>query len=208
MSSAAQSSGCYNVPNGSSLQASNVVKCLFNQESPRNNSTIPKTPPRASSSQTEKSITPFENCSTATSNKDITPQQIMSSNCTIISSETIRVSPNKQISYYSIEKNHISTCSPLKTSLNRSNIKDHVRGRLDFDASEMPMITENQTTDGNSTSESEKEGDILDLEFPNLDSLGFDFNLSEFLLDFDIGSEDMALSSTQMLDSSPDCCSG
>lgn len=72
----------------------------------------------------------------------------------------------------------------------------------------MPMITENQTTDGNSTSESEKEGDILDLEFPNLDSLGFDFNLSEFLLDFDIGSEDMALSSTQMLDSSPDCCSG
>ncbi|KAL8517389.1 hypothetical protein ACS0TY_015574 [Phlomoides rotata] len=207
MNSVARSSGCDNVPNGSPVQASNVVKCLFNQESPRNNSPVPKTPPRASSSQTEKSISPFENCSTAASNQDITTQQIMSANRTIISSETIRVSPNKQISYYSIEKNHISTCSPLKSNLKRSNIKDHVRGRLDFDAPEMPMITENQTTD-NSTSESEKEGDILDLDFPNLDSLGFDFNLSEFLLDFDIGNEDMALSSTQVLDSSPDCYSG
>lgn len=208
MNSVAQSSGCGNVPDGTPVQASNVVKCLFNQESPRNNSSVPKTPPRASSSQTEKSISPFENCSTATSNIDITPQQIMSANCTIISSETIRVSPNKQISYYSIEKNHISTCSPIKTNLTRSNIKDHVRGRLDFDASEMPMITENQTTDGNSTSESEKEGDILDLDIPNLDTLGFDFNLSEFLLDFDIGCENVDLSSMQVLDSSPDCCSG
>ncbi|KAL8461271.1 hypothetical protein ACS0TY_032661 [Phlomoides rotata] len=64
----------------------------------------------------------------------------MSANRTIISSETIRVSSNKQISYYSIEKNHISTYSPLKSNLMRSNIKDHVRGRLDFDAPEMPNI--------------------------------------------------------------------
>ncbi|KAI3474802.1 hypothetical protein Pfo_030061 [Paulownia fortunei] len=204
INSAAQSSACDNGPNGSPVQGSNVVKCLFNQEppSPPSNSSVPKTPPRASSSQTEKSSSPLENLSTATSSKDITPQQIMSANCTIISSETIRVSPNKQIAYYSIEKNHISTCSPLKTNL-KSSMKDHVKGRLDFGTSEMPMITENQTPDGNSTSESD-EGDILDLDFPNLDALGLDFNLSEFLVDFDLESEGLCLSSKQVLDSSPD----
>lgn len=210
INSAAQSSACDNAPNGSPVQGSNVVKCLFNKEtpSPPANSPVPKTPPRASSSQTEKSGSPLEICSTATSSKDITPQQIMSANCTIISSETIRVSPNKQIAYYSIEKNHISTCSPLKTNLKRSNMKDHVKGRLDFGAFEMPMITENQTPDGNSTSESDKDGDILDLDFPNLDAFGLDFNLSEFLIDFDIGNDGLALSSKQVLDSSPDSCSG
>ncbi|KAH6829587.1 hypothetical protein C2S53_012500 [Perilla frutescens var. hirtella] len=204
MNSVDQSSACVNAPNGSSVQVSNVVKCLFNQESPssRANSSVPKTPPRASSSQTEKSSSPLEISSTATSSKDM--QQIMSANCTIFSSETIQVSPNKKIGYFSIEKNQI-TCSPLKPNSKRSNMKDHVKGRLDFGSSEMPMITENHTTDGNSTSESE---DILDLDFPNLDALGLDFNLSEFLLDFDIGSEGLALSSKQALDSSPDSCSG
>ncbi|KAK6120301.1 hypothetical protein DH2020_045992 [Rehmannia glutinosa] len=189
---AAQPSAC----NNAALNGSNVIKCLFNQE--------PKTPPRASSSQTEKTTSPLEACSTATSSKDITPQQIMSANCTIFSSEMIRVSPNKQISYYSIEKNHISTCSPLKTNMKSSSVKDHVKGRLDFDASEMPMITENQTPDGNSTSES-NEGDILGLDFPNLDALGLDFNLSEFLIDFDVGGDGLGLSSNQVLDSSPEC---
>ncbi|KAK4418989.1 hypothetical protein Salat_2311700 [Sesamum alatum] len=210
INSATHSSACDNAPNGSPVQGSNVVKCLFNQEpaSSPANSSVPKTPPRASSSQTEKSSSPLENCSTATSSKDITPQQIMSANCTIISSETIRVSPNKQIAYYSIEKNHISTCSPLKTSLKRSNTKDHVKGRLDFGTSEMPMMTENQTTDGNSTSESDKEGDILDLDFANFDALGLDFNFSEFLVDFDIDNEGLGLSSKQVVDSSPDSYSG
>lgn len=201
MNSVVQSSN--GAVNGSPVQGSNVVKCLFNQESPssRANSLIPKTPPRAPSSQTEKSTSPLE-ISTATSSKDVTPQQFISTS-TI---ETIRVSPNKQISYYSIEKNQI-TCSPLKSSTKRSNNMDHVKGRLDFGSSEMPMIMENQTSDGNSTSESEREGDILDLDFPNLDTLGLDFNLSEFLLDFDIGG-DLATSSKQALDSSPDSYSG
>ncbi|KAL1549208.1 hypothetical protein AAHA92_17340 [Salvia divinorum] len=206
MNSSAQSFAFAKATSGSPAQGSNVVKCLFNQESPasRANSSVPKTPPRASTSQTEKSTSPFE-ISTATSSKDVTPQQIISANCTIISSETIRVSPNKQIAYYSIEKNQI-TCSPLKSNLKRSNVNDHVKGRLDFGSSEMPMITENQTTDGNSTYESEK-GDILDLDFPNIDTLGLDFNLSEFLLDFDIGG-DLPLSSEQEFASSPDSCSG
>ncbi|XP_042047875.1 uncharacterized protein LOC121793919 isoform X2 [Salvia splendens] len=189
MNSAARSFAFANATSRSPAQGSNVVKCLFNQESPasRANSSVPKTPPRASTSQTEKSASPLE-ISTATSSKDVAPQQIISANCTIISSETIRVSPNKQIAYYSIEKNQI-TCSPLKSNLKRTNVNEHVKERLDFGTSEMPMITENQATDGNSTSESEKEADNLDLDFPNLDSLGLDFNLSEFLLDFDIGGD-------------------
>ncbi|KAL6508024.1 hypothetical protein OROGR_024219 [Orobanche gracilis] len=198
-----------NAPNGSQVQGSNVVKCLFNQEtpSPPANSSVPKTPPRASSSQTEKSVSPLGvSCSTATSSKDnITSQQLMSTtNCTIISSETIRVSPNKQISYYSIEKNHISTLSPIKTNTKNCSTKDHVKGRLDFGTSEMPVIMENQSPNGNSMSESE-EGDILDLDLPNLDALGLDFNLSEFLIDLDMESEGLGLSSNQVLDSSPDC---
>ncbi|KAL3826074.1 hypothetical protein ACJIZ3_022103 [Penstemon smallii] len=209
---AAQSSTPNSAPNGSPVQGSNVAKCLFNQKppSPPTNSSVPKTPPRASSSQTEKSITPAEFCSTATSTKDTMPQQFMSTNCTIISSETIRVSPTKQIGYYSIQKNHcISTCSPVKTILKRSNINDHVKGRLDFGASEVPMITENQSPDGSSTSESDKEGNnILDLDFPNLDTLDWDVSLSEFLRDFDIESDGLGLSSPQALDSSPDSHSG
>ncbi|GER54403.1 CBS domain-containing protein [Striga asiatica] len=205
LNSAAQSCACDNAPNGS-----NVVKCLFNHEplSTPPNASVPKTPPRASSSQTEKSGSPFEACSTATSikgnNNNNTSPQVMSSNCTtIISSETIRVSPNKQISYYSIEKNQI-TCSPLKanTKGGSSTKKDHhVRGRLDFGTSEMPMITENLSPNATLTSESEG-GDILDLD---LDALGLDFNLSEFLIDLDMSSEGLGLPSNQGLDSSPDC---
>ncbi|XP_042053262.1 uncharacterized protein LOC121798360 isoform X1 [Salvia splendens] len=146
--SSTQSFACDNSNNGSQVQGTNVVKCLFNQESSstRVHSPVPKTPPLASPSQTEKSSSPLE-ISTATSSKDVTPQQIISANRTIISSETIRVSPNKQISYYSIERNHV-TCSPIKSNLKRSNMKDHVKGRLDFGSSEMPMIMENQTIDG------------------------------------------------------------
>lgn len=205
---AAQSYALDSTPNGSSVQGSNVVKCLFNQKLPSAsaNSSIPRTPPGASSSQNEKSISPVEICSTATSSKDVTPtHQIMSTNCTIISTETIRVSPTKQIGYYSIEKNRcISTCSPVKTNLMRSNAKDHVKGRLDFGASDVPMMmTENQTSDGTSTSESEKEGDILDMDF-----FSMDFNLSELLVDFDIDGEGLGLSSQHVLHSSPDSHSG
>ncbi|KAL9153045.1 hypothetical protein ABFS82_10G023400 [Erythranthe guttata] len=212
ITSAAQSSACDNARSTSPVQGcNNVAKCLFNQEtpSPPSNSSFPKTPPRASSSQAEKSTSPLENHSTATSSKETT-QTITSSNRTIISSETIRVSPNKQISYYSIEKNHTLTCSPLKTNSKRSNVKEHVKGRLDFGTCEMPVIPENQTPEGNnSTSESEKEGDILGLDFPNLDALGVDFNLSEFLYNFDLGSDGLDLSSNETLDdSSPDSHSG
>ncbi|KAL2502988.1 hypothetical protein Fot_36836 [Forsythia ovata] len=205
---AVQSSADDNAPGGSLVQGSNVVKCLFSQNIPSSpaNYSVPKTPIRASSSETDKSISPLV---TATSGEDVTPQQITSTDCTIISSETILVSPAKQIAYYRIEKNScISTSSPVKTSLTGSNKKDHAKGKLDFGASDMPIIAENQTPDGTSTSESDREGDILDLDFPNIDSLGLDFNLSELLVDFDLGGEGLDLSSQQATDYSPVSCSG
>ncbi|XP_022857066.1 uncharacterized protein LOC111378124 isoform X2 [Olea europaea var. sylvestris] len=194
-----------NSPGGSLVHGSNVVKCLFNQNipSPPANCSVPKTPTRAFSTETDKSISPLV---TATPCEHITPQQ---TDCTIISSETILVSPAKQIAYYRIEKNHcISTYSPVKANSTRSN-KDHAaKGRLDFGSSDMPIIAENQTPDGTSTSESDREGNILDLDFPNLDALGLDFNLSELLVDFDLGGEGLDFSSQQATNYTPDSSSG
>ncbi|KAF3619198.1 Cysteine-rich RLK (RECEPTOR-like protein kinase) 8 [Capsicum annuum] len=194
------------------VQGSNVAKSLFSQpiQSPPTNSSGPKTPPRASSSQTDKSISPMEVCSTATSSKNVAPSLVTATNCTIISSETIRVSPSKQI-IYSIERNHcISTSSPVKTNLKRSIRRDQVKSRLDFDASDnMPCNSEMAAgPDMISTSESEKEGDIFDLDLPNLDALGVDFNLSELLFDFDIDGEGVDHSCQPILHSSPDSFSG
>ncbi|KAL8036689.1 hypothetical protein ABFX02_12G174900 [Erythranthe guttata] len=176
-----------NVSNASPLQGSAVVKCLFNQKlsSSPANSPVLKTPPQPSSSQTDKST-----------------------NCTILSTETIRVSPTKQIgvAYYSIEKNHsVSTSSPNKIIRKKSNTNDQVKGRLHFGSSDVQMIPKEQTTDGTTTSESEKDGDVVDLDFPNLDTL-VDFNLSEFLVDLDIEGQELCLSSQKALDSSPDSC--
>lgn len=191
--------------NVTAVQGSNVAKCLFNQaiHSPPANSSGPKTPPRASSSQTEKSISPLEISSTATSANNVTPQQLVSSNCMIISSETIRVSPSKQIGYYSIERNHcISTLSPVKTNLKPAK-RDHVKGRLDFDASDMPSCSNALSVGGASTSESD-EGEMFDLDLASLDALGADFNLSELLVDFDLDGEGNYCSSHQDMGSSPE----
>lgn len=193
-------------------QGSNVATSLFNQpiQSPPTNSSGPKTPPRASSSQTDKSISPVEICSTATSSKNITPSLVTETNCTIISSETIRVSPSKQI-VYSIERNHcISTTSPVKTNLKRSIRRDQVKSRLDFGALDnIPCKSEMASgPDMISTSESEKEGDIFDLDLPNLDALGLGFNLSELLYDFDLAGEGIDHPCQTILHSSPDSFSG
>lgn len=135
----------------SSLQGSNVVKCLFNQKT---------TPSQASPSHMEKSIYPSETCATSVSIKDHTPQTITSTNCTIISKATIRVSPTKQVgvAYYSIETNNqcLSTNSP------RSNTK--AKGWLDFHASDKPEIREKQTHNA------------LELGFPNIEALGMELN--------------------------------
>lgn len=202
-------SGGTKVDGSNAVQSSHVVKCLFSQpvQSPPTNTSGPKTPPLESFSQAEKSASPMEICSNAASSKDVTPQQITSTNCTIVSTETIRVSPAKQISYYSVARNqHISTSSPVKTNLKKPNKRDHVKGRLDFDAPDMHIASEKPLSNEISTSDCAKEVDILDLDLPCLDALG-DINLSELLVDFDLADEGTSYSTQPAVDSSPDSIS-
>lgn len=195
------------VGGSNAVQSSNVVKCLFNQDaqSPPTNSSGPKTPPLSSSSQAEKSASPLEVGSTAASLNDVT-QTFTSTNCTIISSETIHVSPAKQIAYYSIARNqHISTSSPVK-AIKRPNKRDYVKGRLDFDAPDTRDTSEEPDSNEISPPEPVQGSDILDLDLSNFDILG-DFNLSELLVDFDLDGDGISYSSQQVTDSSPDSTS-
>lgn len=101
------------------------------------------------------------------------------------------MSPFKQI----IERGKcISSSSPAK----------RVKGRLDFNDSVPDMLTsvENEVADNTSTSESEKEIDIFDLDFPNLDVFGANFSFSELLLDLDLDGEDINHSSGPMMEAS------
>ncbi|KAK9290375.1 hypothetical protein L1049_008544 [Liquidambar formosana] len=197
--STVQSSPHDRLTNGSPIQGSSVVKNLFNQSSPSlaTNSSGPKTPPQALSSQSEKFVSPLEITSTANSSNKNTPQHITPTNCTIISSETVTVSPLKQKGCYSVERNHfISTSSPLKTNSKRLSKRDHVKGRLDFDGSDEQTCLEKTVAVGNSTSESEKEEDFFDIDLPNLD-----FSISELLVDFDLDCEEINYSCQPALSS-------
>lgn len=210
--SAVQSSDHTDEPKKSPVPEANNAKCLSVHpiQSPLTTYSYPKTPPIESSSQTDKSVSPLKICSTATSIKEDNPSHLISTNHMIISSETIRVTPTKQIAHYSIERNQcVSTSSPVKTNFKRSVKRDQVKGRLDFDVSDIPSSSEvPQVSHRVSTSDSEKEGDIFDLDLPNFDLLGENFSLSELLYHFDIDGQVIDHSSQDKLDFSPDSFSG
>ncbi|KAL6336615.1 hypothetical protein AAG906_035929 [Vitis piasezkii] len=208
--SAACSSPHNRLLGGSVVQGSSVAKNLFSQPSlsPVANSSGPKTPPQAISSQNDKAISPLEISSTANSSKNNTPQVITPANCTIISSETVIVSPFKQKAYY-VERNQcISSCSPIKTNLKKMSKRDHVKGRLDFDDSDLPTTSGKPIADGISTSESKSEEEIFDMDLPNFDAFGMDFSISELLVDFDLDCEGINYSCQPALGSSIDSGSG
>ncbi|KAJ0027835.1 hypothetical protein Pint_35269 [Pistacia integerrima] len=170
--------------------ASSVAKSLFNQPSltTPTNSSGPKTPPQPMSSQGDKS--PLGNSFTANGSTNNTPQEITPANCTVISTERVTVSPYKQMAFYTVERNHcISSSSPVKTNLKRLNKRDHVKGRLDFDGSDVAVNMDKPITNEISTSESEKEAGIFDMDLPNLDAFGPNFSFSELLVDFDLDCE-------------------
>lgn len=114
------------------------------------------------------------------------------------------MSPVKQLTYYSVERNHCIS-SPMKTNMNRLNMRDHVKGRLDFDTSDCEPDQGNRLPDDISVLKSDKDGDIFDLDLPNFDVLGVDFSFSELLGDFD---PDGDFSSQPAVDSSPSSHSG
>ncbi|XP_021756773.1 uncharacterized protein LOC110721864 [Chenopodium quinoa] len=183
---------------GSPIQGSHVAKNLFDKPSgsPTSNSSGPKTPPRALSSQSDKSTSPLEDVSsTAKSQHDSTPPETTPTNCTIYSSKTIIVSPAKHIS---IERNQCTFSSPVKSNKRQGN-REHVKGRLDFDSTDMPTNVETTSGDGSSaSSESEREVDIFDMDLANFDAFGPDFCLTELLTDFgiDCGGIDYSCPST------------
>lgn len=179
------------IPSRSSVQGSNVAKRLFNHQNQSlpMNSSGPITPPRVTSSPPEKSgsspdADPFTS--------DVTPQQMMS-NCTVIASKTITVSPAKQMGYYSVERNcRISTSSPMKTNMKRCfSTRDNVKGRLDFDGPSVAMDSEKPVPCDVMPSETKERVDCFDFDMPSLDVFGDDFCFSELMGEFEINCEGM-----------------
>ncbi|XP_022983476.1 uncharacterized protein LOC111482066 [Cucurbita maxima] len=198
-------------PNVSVVQGSSVVKCLFNQPSfsiPINSSG-PKTPPRANSCESDKSTSPQEISSAADCSNNNTPQDVSPTCCTVISSKRMTISPYKQVAYYSVERNHsILSPSPVKTNAKRQGKREHVKGRLDFDVSDVPMSSDKETENDIYASESEKQLDIFDIELPSLDVFGGDFSFTEMLADLDMDCEVVGCSSVPTFGASIDTLSG
>ncbi|XP_024191333.1 uncharacterized protein LOC112195198 [Rosa chinensis] len=203
-----QSSLQNSAPSSSLVQGSTVAKCLFQPSiSNTTNSSVPQTPPRANSSQSDKSVSPVENSGIFTHSDNNSPPEISANCCTIFSSKRVTLTPNKAC--YTVETNHCISSSPAKTNSRISSRREHVKGRLNFDCSDVPMgldkpITDEISTDKPiiedisthkpirdeiSTSDSEKEVDIFDMDMPNFEALGVDFNFSDMLgeLDLDYG---------------------
>ncbi|XP_044464797.1 uncharacterized protein LOC123195207 [Mangifera indica] len=177
-------------PHNRAPNRSSVAKSLFNQPSlpTQTNSSGPETPPQPVSFQDDKS--PLGNSFTFNGSTNNSPQGITPTNCTLISKERVAISPYKQMAFYKVERNHcISSSSPVKTNLKRLNMRDHVKGRLDFDGSDVAENMDKPITNEISTSESEKEADFFDMDLPNLDAFGPNFSFSELLVDLDLDCE-------------------
>ncbi|KAF2288591.1 hypothetical protein GH714_008994 [Hevea brasiliensis] len=193
---------------GPIVQGSSVAKSLFNQPSFSSpaNSTGPRTPPQAVSSYNDKSVSPVGISSSAHCSNNNTPQE-SPINCTVITSERVIVSPCKHVAY-AMERNHcISSVSPVKTTFKRLSKRENVKGRLDFDGSDETANLDNPIIDEISTSESDKEGNIFDIDLPNLDAFGANF-FSELLVDLDLGFEGIGCPCQPILGASTDAVSG
>ncbi|RCU61478.1 hypothetical protein SETIT_J005000v2 [Setaria italica] len=118
-----------------------------------------------------------------------TQQDIASSQCSIVSSKTLIVSPLKGGAYYAVERSyHVS--SPLKSTTHKSTKREHVKGKLNFDITDSrPVPNEQQVCDKASTSSDEDKQDDFDIDFTNLDIFDGEFSFSELLLDLDLDTE-------------------
>lgn len=172
------------VANESSDLMPSVAKCLFNKSdmSPPTNSACMRTP--------QKQVSPQISETSITSQQEVTP-----TNCTIVTTERITVSPLKQIASYTVERSHmVSSFSPVKSDLKMSSKRDHVKGRLNFDDTDATMhLDAPATTDlvSASSSGSEADADLFDIDFSSMELLSEDFPFSELLNDFDLACEAM-----------------
>ncbi|KAJ6699510.1 MYOSIN-M HEAVY PROTEIN [Salix purpurea] len=198
-------------PTGPIVQASNVAKSLFQQPlpSPPTSSSNPNTPPQSFSPHNAKSASPKDISANAHCSNNNTPQQVTPTSCTVITSERVTVSPFKNMTYYTMERNQcISSSSPVKTTLTRMCKRDCVKGRLDFDGSDATVNLDKPVDNELSTSESDKDVDFFDLDLPNLDVFGANFSFSELLVDLDLDCEETAFPCQPAWAASTDTISG
>ncbi|XP_077236856.1 myosin-M heavy protein [Tasmannia lanceolata] len=208
--SVVQSTSCNYPPNGSSVQGSSVSKSLFKQ-SPQSqtDSSGPKTPPQPFPSQADKSVSPMGDSSLVNSTNSNNFMDITPTNCHVISSETVVISPLKHKGCYSVERSHCVSTSPLKSNPRRLSKRDHIKGRLDFDDSNALISSEKPVASDNSTSGDVTEiGDMFDIDIPNFDIFGADFSLSELLVDFDLENEGLSSQSLHNMDPPADIING
>ncbi|WOL16524.1 hypothetical protein Cni_G25311 [Canna indica] len=172
--------------NKSPVQGSYVVKSSCRQQAECQINSSPRTPPQALQFPADKSGSPFENGSLQASNGG-TLKQSAQSNCSIIASETIIVSPMKHTGYYAVERSYHIT-SPYK--LNSKSKRGHIKGKLDFDNPNITTALQEPVAVGSSTSSSEDElPGNFDIELPDLDIFNGDFSFSELLADIDLDCE-------------------
>ncbi|KAJ4775396.1 myosin-M heavy protein [Rhynchospora pubera] len=172
------------------LVNNSIAKSLFKPIESISNAS-PETP------QTQKSIMPVENPSMTQPNTQ----------CSIVSSERIIVSPLKGgAAYYSVERSYQFT-SPLKPDGRKSGKRDHVKGKLNFDntdanagpseavvGSNDDKVSSSPSTYSPSSSSDGGEnlnqfGDGFDFDFSEFDILNQDFQFSDLLVDLDLDCE-------------------
>ncbi|EAZ25237.1 uncharacterized protein [Oryza sativa Japonica Group] len=165
------------------VQGSSVAKSLFNPLQPQVHSS-PCTP------QQNNPIVAYqtERASSSVVANAHTQQEVASSQCSMVSSKTLIVSPLKGAAYYAVERSyHVS--SPLKPSSHKSSKREHVKGKLDFGTcDDRPCSNEAICEEASTSSDVEKQDDF-DIDFTNLDIFDGDFSFSELLVDLDLDSE-------------------
>ena len=172
------------------LQTSSVAKSLFRPLPPLAHSS-PYTPQQSNPVQDQPAAYPSATPVSAVANVHA-QQDIGSSQCSVVSSKTLIVSPLKGSAYYAVERSyHVS--SPLKPTTRSSPLKP-TTCKLDFDCTE-PGPSDQICDKISSSSDEDKQYDF-DIDFTNFDICDGEFSFSELLLDFDLDNEGVLNPST------------
>ncbi|KAK3126172.1 hypothetical protein QOZ80_7AG0552600 [Eleusine coracana subsp. coracana] len=170
-------------------QSSSVAKSLFGPAQPQVHSS-PSTPQKSHLMEGQLTAYQIERSSSVVANAHAQAQQdTSSSQCSIVSSKTLIVSPLKRGAYYAVERSyHVS--SPLKSTVHKSSKREHVKGKLNFDTTDTrPGLNEQICDPMASTSSDGDKQDDFEIDFTNLDLFDSEFSFSELLLDLDLDTE-------------------
>ncbi|PKA46088.1 hypothetical protein AXF42_Ash015379 [Apostasia shenzhenica] len=166
-----------------SVRGSSLVMAVGSQR----NSSSPKTPPQGFSSQINHSSSPVQNSAiNDVVDADITQKLMNSTNCAMVSSETIIISPSKVQGYYAVERSCRVTYSPLKPSdPKKFSKREQIKGRLDFDEADELEGSQKLSCAETCISSSDEETHLdFDFDLPDFEMLDGDF-LSGLLVDIE-----------------------